>query len=73
MKSYQIGDMVLLRRTPHQGTSYPIDLLEAAEKGIPLMIEGYGNTTYWTKVNGLAYGIFEDEIIGLRKWVALFI
>lgn len=73
MKSYQIGDIVLLGKTPHQGTNYPIDLMEAAEKGTPLKIEGYGNTTYWTSVNGISYGIFEDEIAGLRKWVALFI
>ena len=73
MKDYQIGDIVLIGKTPHQGTNYPPDLMDAAEKGVPLKIEGYGNTTYWTMINGISYGIFEDEIIGLRKWVALFI
>lgn len=73
MKSYQIGDRVLLRKTPHQGTRYPPELKDAAEKGIPLTIEGYGNTTYWTRLNGFSFGIFEDEIMGLRKCVALFI
>lgn len=73
MKSkYQIGDLILLRKEPHIGTTYPTELKEAVEKGEPVEISG-ADGLYKVKVKDFTYSIFDDEIVGFYRPTTLFI
>lgn len=70
---YRPGDIVILNTRPHNGTSYPTLLREYAESGKPVEIRDCRNDTYYISIHWNAYAVYSDEIVGLRKWVALFI
>ena len=73
MKSkYKIGDLILLRKEPHPGTTYPIELKEVAEKNEPVEISK-ADGFYGVKVGDITYTIFDDEIIGFYSTTTLFL
>lgn len=73
MKSkYKIGDLILLRKEPHSGTTYPIELKEAAEKNEPVEISKVDGL-YGVRVGDITYTIFDDEIVGFYSTTTLFL
>lgn len=76
---YQVGDIILLRKEPHKGTTYPKELKEAAEKNEPVEIIKVGRqfsktaNLYMVKVEGVPLTIFSDEIVGFYSPTTLFI
>lgn len=69
---YQIGDLILLRKTPHLGTTYPVELKEIAEKNEPVVISK-ADGFYGVKVGKATYTIFDDEIAGFYSTTTLFL
>lgn len=69
---YQIGDLVLLKKKPHLGTTYPVELKEAAEKNEPVVISKVDGF-YGVKVGKATYTIFDDEIAGFYSTTTLFL
>ena len=69
---YQVGDLILLRKEPHLGTTYPIELKEAAEKNEPVAISKVGGF-YGVKIGDITYTVFNDEIVGFYSTTTLFL
>lgn len=76
---YQIGDLILLNKEPHKGTTYPKELREATENNEPVEIIKVGgqfsktDNVYVVKVEGVPLTIFSDEIAGLYNPTTLFL
>lgn len=76
---YQVGALVLLRKKPHIGTTYPVALKEVAEKNEPVEISKVGgmfsktNDLYVVKVGEAPLTIYADEIAGFYSPTTLFI
>lgn len=72
---YQIGDLILLNKEPHKGTTYPKELKEATDKNEPVEIIKFSKTdnVYVVKVEGVPLTIFSDEIAGFYSPTTLFV
>lgn len=76
---YQIGDLILLNKEPHKGTTYPKELREVAEKNESVEIIKVGgqhsktDDLYVVKVRGVPLTIYADEIAGFYSPTTLFI
>ncbi len=76
---YQVGDLILLRKEPHRGTTYPKELRGAAEKNEPVEIIKVGgqfsktDDLYVVKVGMAPLTIYSDEIAGFYSHITLFL
>lgn len=76
---YQVGDLILLRKEPHKGTTYPKELKGAAENNEPVKIIKVGgqfsqtDDLYVVKVGLSPLTIYADEIAGFYSPTTLFL